>query len=80
MKIITEDLSALELEMLNNDLKHSEIREVASKKEAYEAIENHFGTLKCKSDDHITDDGELWIVYPPQGVYASSLYILIKTK
>ncbi|MCR9066777.1 MAG: hypothetical protein NXI00_22595 [Cytophagales bacterium] len=57
---------------------HYEVKEVNSKKEAYDLIESHFGTLKCKSTDYELEDGELWEVYPPSGVSDIPLHILIK--
>ncbi len=57
---------------------HNEIKEVEKRSDAYDAIEGHFGTLKCKSDDYEIEEGELWCVYPPSGIYGECLYILIK--
>ena len=62
----------------NEIFDYNEITEVTKRSDAYNAIENHFGTLKCKSDDYEIEEGELWCVYPPSGVYGECLYILIK--
>ena len=78
MKILTDNLSELEVEMIEDNMAIEEITEVSTKEDGYNAIKEHFGTLKCKSDDYKTDKGELWIVYPPQGVYGETLNILIK--
>ena len=63
---------------LNDIYYHNDVIEVSTRSEAYSAVEAHFGTLKCKSNDEETEKGELWCVYPPQGVYDNCLYILIK--
>lgn len=78
MKILTDNLTVLEKKRIEENMEHEEIKEVSKKEEGLNAIKVHFGTLKCKSDDYLTDKGELWIVYPPKGVYGETLNILIK--
>ena len=71
-------MKTLSKQELNEILDFNEITTVEKRSDAYDAIENHFGTLKCKSDDFNTKRGEMWCVYPPSGVYSQCLYILIK--
>jgi len=78
MKILNENLTDLEKEILEEGLESEEISKVKTTDEGYALIEEHFGTLKCKSDDYLTDEGELWIVHPPRGIYGGTLNILIK--
>lgn len=78
MKILTEELTDFEKEVIEANLTHSEIKEVGTRTEAYNYIENHFGTLKCKSEKYDSTDGEIWIIYPPKGVYGEGLTFLIK--
>ena len=78
MKILTDNLSDLEKEMIAENMAIEEITEVATKEDGNNFIKSHFGTLKCNFDEHITDKGILWIVYPPQGIYGETLNVLIK--
>lgn len=78
MKILNSELSELEKEMIEEDMNYNEIKVVKSKEEANEVIKNHFGTLKCAFDKYDTDEGKLWVIYPPKGVYGLALNLLIK--
>ncbi|MHA1575668.1 MAG: hypothetical protein ACTSXL_06000 [Alphaproteobacteria bacterium] len=78
MEILDDNLTDLEKENIEADFYNSEIIEVKTKEEGNGIIKEHFKTLKCKFDEYMTNKGRLWIVYPPQGLYAEALYILIK--
>ena len=71
-------MKALSKKELNEILYFNEVKEVKKRSDAYNAVKDHFGSLKSKSEDYKTKKGELWCVYPPSGVYGECLYILIK--
>ena len=78
MKIIDVDLDELEREIIKTSMLYYDINEVTSKEGVNNLIMEHFGTLKCKLEEHLTDVGVLFIVYPPIGIYGLPLIILLK--
>lgn len=68
--------------LLNEEIKdryiHDDIRYASSKEDACNMIKQHFFTLSLKVIEYLTNEGELWNVYPPRGVVATTVLILIR--